>query len=143
MLSKRASKDKLLRYIEANKDLFRVSARERQKAEERIALMDEGIKSKDGLKVDYLIGHYAWLYRYVRKGERQKAKAKLEFLELFVQSNKPKYIFDELSKDPDPYLKPVLTTMAKAVKAYEAQKFDVCQKHFAKAAEQLNKITKE
>jgi hypothetical protein len=140
MISKRAPRERILMYIEANKDLFRVSKRQRQKAEERIAMMDRGIEPNEPGKVDYLIGHYAWLYRHVREGNTQKAKAKLDFLDLFVNSNKPRFILDELGKEPDPYMKDVLSETGKAVKAYEAEDFATAKGHFFKAVQLLQEL---
>ena len=90
--------------------------------------------------MDYLIGHYAWLYRHVRDGETQKALAKLDYLELFVDANKPGFILDELSKEPDHYLKPIISKMGEAVKAFEQDDFETAKALFAECANQLGRI---
>ncbi len=141
MISEKEPKKIILLYIEANKDLFRVTKRARERAEANIFMMESGKMPKDdGTKVDYLIGHYAWLYRYVRDGDTEKALAKLDYLELFVDANKPGFIVDELSKAPDHYMVPVLLLLRQANKAFEQDDFETAKEFFAKAAVVLGKI---
>jgi hypothetical protein len=141
MIAEKEPKEKILRYLEANKDLFRVSKRAREKAEHNIFLMANGKMPKDdGTKVDYLIGHYAWLYRYVRDGEAHKALAKLDYLELFVDANKPRFILDELSKQPDHYMRPIIALLSEAVKAFEQDDFKTAKKLFTESANELGMV---
>jgi hypothetical protein len=141
MLREKEPNQKILRYLEANKDLFRVSKRAREKAEERIALMEKGRMPKDdGTKTDYLIGHYAWLYRHVRAGEKEKALAKLDYLELFVNANKPGFILDELSKEPDHYMGPIIELLRRANEAFGRDDFDTAKQLYAESAEALGRI---
>ncbi len=140
MIAEKEPKQRILRYLEANKDLFRVSKRAREKAEHNIFLMANGKMPKDeGTKVDYLIGHYAWLYRHVRDGDTQKALAKLDYLELFVSANKPGFILDELSKEPDHYMGPVIELMRKANQAFWQDDFEAAKKLYGEAADELGK----
>lgn len=156
MIEGKTPVNRILSYIQANKDLFRVSKRQRENAEQRIALMERGHKPKDQRKVDYLIGHYGWLYRYVRESgiakggskedtakaklAKEKALSKLDYLELFVKANKPGFMLQELSKDPDEYLEPMLGHLNQAVEAFEADDFDSARELFAAAAGELEKV---
>ena len=141
MIAEKEPTARILRYLEANKDLFRVTKRERERAEANIFMMEKGKMPKDdGMKIDYLIGHYAWLYRYVREGRMGKALAKLDYLELFVDANKPGFISRELSKDPDPYMKPVIALLCEAVKAFGQDDFETAKALFAESAEELGRI---
>jgi len=121
----------ILDFIAQNNPLFKVDGRRRRDAETHVARCQAGIQPKVGAGIDYLIGHYAWLYRYIRDGKIEKTKDKIRYLGVFVRANKPDYIHEELSKDPDPYLLPVLGPLGKAVAAFEAGDIPVAQKHFA------------
>lgn len=141
MIAGKEPASRMLRYLEANKDLFRVTKRERKRAEANIFMMENGRMPKDdGTKVDYLIGHYAWLYRHIRDGDKEKALAKLEYLELFTKANKPGFIMDEIGQSPDPYLERVIGIMQKAAAEFKADNFDDAKLLFAEAAEELGKI---
>jgi hypothetical protein len=129
--------ESVLALIKANHSLFRVGKREREKAEEKIRLMEEGLPPGEHGKTDYLIGHYAWLYRFVRCKEKQKALEKIEYLRLFVNGNKPRFIFDELGQEPDLYIGPVLGPLGNAVDAFEARNFEEAKKHFALSREAI------
>ncbi|HSB47031.1 MAG TPA: hypothetical protein VLD37_03390 [Candidatus Bilamarchaeum sp.] len=129
----------VLKQIEENHPLFRVGKRGREKAEEKISLMEAGTTPKEHGKTDYLIGHYAWLYRHVRAKEKRKALEKIEYLELFVKANKPGFILDELSQDPDRYFGPVLEPLSRAVEAYDAGRFGECKAHFLSAKSAIGK----
>jgi hypothetical protein len=139
MLDKRARKDSILRFLRANNSLFRVQEREREGAEKMVALMEAGIRSKRK-NVDVLIGHYGWLYRYVNQGDRQGARRKIEDLRLFVKSNKPRFIFDELKKDPDSYLQPVMALFESALVAFEAEGFKTAKAQFERARDMMKEI---
>ena len=142
MMDQRKPKASILRYIKANNSLFRVNGRDRKGAEDAIAVFEAGVARKDdGRKIDYLIGHYGWLYRFVNRGERAKAREKLDYLELFINANKPRFILDELKKSPDRYLEPVIAAMEKAVEAFEAEEFATAKNHFADARDRLKEIT--
>jgi len=130
--------DTILKYMVKNSQLFRVKERKRKGAEEAIALAEEqGTSPKTEKKIDYLIGHYAWLYRHIRNGNREKANAKIMELEVFVHANKPRFIFDELEKGHEPYLDGTVTALRAAVAAFEERDFGTAQLHFYNAAEQL------
>lgn len=140
-IDQKKPKASILRYIKANSSLFRVNGRERKGAEDIIAVFEAGVARKeDGKRIDYLIGHYGWLYRFVDKGEKGKAKDKLDYLELFVNANKPRFILDELKKMPDKYLESVIAAMEKAVEAFEAEDFATAKNHFADARDRLKEI---
>ena len=102
--------------------LFRVTERERKNAEQEVAISEQGKKPRQK-NTDYLIGHYAWLYRYVRSEDKTKAIAKIDYITLFVDSNKPRFILDE--------------QLGKAVEAFEAQDFKTAQQYFVGAAKSL------
>lgn len=71
-------KDAILRYLKANSVLFRVSKRERVKAEERIKLMELGVHVRDWRRIDYLIGHYGLFYRFISNEMKEKALDELK-----------------------------------------------------------------
>lgn len=121
----------ILDFIAHNNTLFKVDGRRRRDAETHVARCQAGIQPKVGAGIDYLIGHYAWLYRYIKDGKIDKAKDKIRYLGVFVRANKPDYIHEELSKDPDPYLLPVLEPLSKALDAFKGGDIDAAQKHFA------------
>ena len=141
MIEQKKPKDSILRYLKTNSSLFRVPKRERKHAEDLIAVFEAGITRKDdGIKVDYLIGHYGWLYRFVSRDEKDKAREKLDYLVLFVNANKPRFILDELKKMPDKYLEPVIAKFEEAVTAFEAEDFAAAKNHFADARGRLKEI---
>lgn len=141
MLDIGAPSESMLRYISANSKLFRVTERERAGAEERIAAVEAGgALQPEAKKVDYLIGYYAWLYRYVRNGDKERAKAKLDHLAIFVNANKPRYILEELKKTNDSYALPIIESLDSALSAFEAQDFARAKTHFEAARDRLRMI---
>lgn len=142
MISEKAPKTSILRFIASkpNSELFRVPKRQREQAEEAIRMMEHGLQPKGGAKIDYLIGHYGWLWRHVKNGETAKARDKTDYLMLFIDANKPKYVLDELRKSPDSYLEPVIENLADAVGAFDAEHFDEAKQSFTEAAYALEKI---
>jgi hypothetical protein len=93
-----------------------------------------------GKKPAHLSGDYGWLHRHIKQENIDEARSKLEYLVLFLNSNKPRFILDELSESPDAYLVPVLAEMGPAVTAFEAKDLKAAQKHFAQAALEMRKI---
>lgn len=132
----------VLSLIAENHPLFRVSRREREKAEEKIRLMESGVPPKEHGKTDYLIGHYAWLYRHVKGKEKQKALEKIEYLKIFVKANKPDFILDELSQEPDLYYGAILDPLVRALEAFDAGKFNEAKTHFLLARDAIGKCYK-
>lgn len=141
----------LLDYIVQNNALFHIKDRIREGAEQRVALMERGIHVNDGKKIDYLVGHYAWLYKYMRRyfeeGDakkraewKKKTLDKIKFLKVFMNSNKPRFICDELSDNADPYLAPVLEQLRPAVEAFERTNLITAKKHFEAARDELKAI---
>jgi hypothetical protein len=142
LLSKRKKdKDAILSYIHQQSEIFRVSQRERQHAEDAIALTEQGGLLDDGVKRDIQIGHLGWLYRYVKAEDYVNAKRKLKDLRMFVNANKPNFILDELEKTNDPYLGPVLSSMKLAVCAFERNDFAEAKRQFGMARDVLEVIT--
>lgn len=138
MLREGERKDRILRYLKANHILFRVGERKREGAEEVIARTEAGIPPRPGgAKMDYLIGHYAWLYRFVKNGDKEKAMDKLDYLVLFINANKPRFVWEEIGKGPDPCLQPVIAAMEHAVAAFEGEDFDKAKTHFTQARKAL------
>ncbi|MBU0532629.1 hypothetical protein KKB44_03995 [Candidatus Micrarchaeota archaeon] len=88
-------------------------------------------------KPGYLVGDYGWIHRYVKRGEIDKALQKIDHFILWLDSNKPRFIFDELSKESDLYLQPVLTELQLAIEAFEKQDFKSAQRYFSKAASEM------
>lgn len=131
MIRTNVPRDQVLEFISENSRLFRVPVRLREGAEKQVVMCQLGIQPRVGMGIDYMIGHYAWLYRFVAKGEMRKAEDKARYLRLFVKANKPDYILQELRKDPDPYLIPVIGQLGEAVAAFEAGDIQTAQKHFA------------
>lgn len=140
MLDTGALTENMLTYISYNSKLFRVAERERAGAEARIAAEETGVLPPVAKKVDYLIGHYAWLYRYVRKGDKAHAKAKLDHLAVFVNANKPRFILEELRKTNDSYTLPIIESLDLAVSAFEVQSFATAKTHFEAARDLLRTI---
>jgi hypothetical protein len=142
MLSERKPRwDSILSVIKANHTLFRVGKRARENAEEKILEMEAGIAPTEHGKTDYLIGHYAWLYRFASKKQKQDALEKIEYLRLFVNGNKPAFIYGELGQEPDLYMGAILEPLGKAVGDFEAQNFADAAKSFSLAWEQIGKFT--
>lgn len=140
MVKAEAPKDKILRFMWAKSSLFKVAGRERKNAEEKIAHMENGVKAPRNPKTDYLIGHYGWLYRYIKRGETAKALNKADYLLLFIDSNKPGFILEELGKDPDPYLKGVLFSLEKGYHSYKTRDFKDARSNFSESAQKLRDI---
>lgn len=191
--NKKISRQKIMGEIWGGSHLFRVAERERKGAEQKIALMEVGRQSWDKRKTDFLIGHYAWLYRYIKRGKHQmelaksyekmakieehnaksqddkskakkhkekrkeykekarrhralarleerKAFGKIEYLMLFIDSNKPRFMLEELYKDPEYYLRPVLDPFEGALGAFKTQDFKTAKTYFAQAKDQMQKI---
>jgi hypothetical protein len=59
---------------------------------------------------------------------------------VFINANKPSFILNELSQDPDPYLEPVLTEMRIAVEDFANQDFASAEYHFGCASNILDVI---
>jgi hypothetical protein len=119
-----ADRGEIMRCIWANDNIFKASRK----------------KHPENAKPDYLSGHYGWLHRYVKRGEMKKALAKADYLMLFTEANKPRFILDELSKDADPYLSRTLSALGRAVRAFEAQQFKTAQKYFVQAVQEMRAI---
>lgn len=88
----------------------------------------------------HLSGCYSWIYRNIRLEKMGEARDRLEYLVLFLDSNKPRFILDELSKSPDSYLEPVLAEFRLGVEALEAKDFKAAQGHFSQAALDMRAI---
>ena len=140
MLDSGAPAKEILRIMHAHSALFRVSRRERKKAEEKIALMERGAAPQDHVKTDFLIGHFAWLYRYVSKEQKAEAKAKIAHLRLFVNANKPRFMLDNLGKEPDGYLGPVLESLSAALELFEAPDLSAAKVRFAEARDRMKRF---
>ncbi|MFH0884609.1 MAG: hypothetical protein V1861_02775 [Candidatus Micrarchaeota archaeon] len=108
-----------LDYLAANHNLFRIEGRDNSDSEAQIRMCEEGITPKEHGRIDYLLGHYRQLYRFVRSGDTAKAKAKIDHLKTFVNANKPSFILGELEKEPDPYLVPVIEHLSRGILAYD------------------------
>jgi hypothetical protein len=137
MIAKKAKKEDILRFVEEKHELFRVPARQRQNAEQMIALAESGTQPRVGLNIDYSIGHYALLYRNLKREEKSKAIQKIDYLRLFVNANKPSYILEELSKDPDLYLGPVLEPLDLALASFEVGDLTRAKVYFTAAKEAI------
>jgi hypothetical protein len=125
--------DSILTVIKANHPLFRVGKRARDGAEKKILEMESGIQPSEHGKTDYLIGHYGWLYRFASKKQKQEALEKIEYLRLFVNGNKPAFIYEELAQEPDLYLGPVLEPLGRALAQFDARNFKEAAKLFSEA----------
>ncbi len=91
-------------------------------------------------KPDHLTGDYGWLHRHIKQGNIEEARTRLDYMVLFLNSNKPRFILDELAESPESYLAPVLGHMGPAVAAFEAKDLKAAQAHFAQAALEMRKI---
>lgn len=120
----------LLLYIKENAGHFRVPQRKRDGAELAIDLSEKGVRV---VGKDILIGHYAYLWRYVKSGDKEGARRKLEHLKLFINANKPRFILDELRESNERELEPVLIRLEKAVDALEQQDFKNANEEFERA----------
>jgi hypothetical protein len=131
MIKEKRSAEEILAYMKSKHTLFRAESRKRENAEMHVALCEVGVQPTVGTGIDYMIGHYAWLYRFIRSGAIERAKDKIWYLQMFVDANKPDFILRELQKDPDPYLKPALAAMRTGVEAFKAGDLDSAKGHFA------------
>jgi hypothetical protein len=140
MMDTAAPKQEIFAYMRAMSQWFRVPQRNGLHAEDYVYSFEHGIKPGDAWKVDYLIGHYRWLWSFIKQGMREKALKKLEQLEVFVRANKPGFMLDELKKDVDPYLRGIMKPFGLAVSAYD--NFDIAEAshQFAAALEAMKKV---
>lgn len=95
---------------------------------------------KNGDKPKVLQGDYGWLHRHVKEGSIGKASAKLSDMQLFLKSNKPRFLLEELEKMPEPYLEPVLPEFRAAVEAMAAKDFAAARAGFSRASELMGAI---
>jgi hypothetical protein len=93
-----------------------------------------------GAKPTRLSGEYSWINRHIKHERLDAAREKLAGLVRFLDSNKPRFILDELGQSPDSYLAPMLAELGPAVAAFEAKDLKAAQKHFASAALEMRKI---
>lgn len=141
MVEGKAPRDSILRYIWAKSDLFRVESRQREGAERQIALMEEGVMPKEGLpKMDYLIGHYGWLYRHIKNEDDRKAMEKADYLLLFTESNKPGYMLSQLSENTDTYLVSTVEALTDALSDYRRAAYTDASRGFSEAAKRLHDV---
>jgi len=96
--------------------------------------------TEDGAKPKFLSGDYGSIHRHIKHEQLEEARSRLDCRLLFLNSNKPRFILDELSESPDSYLAPVLGELRPAVVAFEAKDLKTAQKHFAQAALEMRKI---
>jgi hypothetical protein len=92
---------------------------------------NEEVCTENGRKPPFILAHHKWIDRYLLKHDFEKALAKLDYFVLLLDSNKPRFILNELSDKPDPYLdKVVLPALKLAVEAMEAEDFKTARDHF-------------
>lgn len=91
-------------------------------------------------KLDYLPGEYGWILKHVKTGDLEKARGKADELLSPLAASSPRFIFDELSKNHDPYLQDMLAELGKGLKALEAQEFKTAQTYFVQAAQEMRSI---
>ncbi len=137
MLRFRKHSGPALEFIRSQADMFRVKRRDNRDAERLIKTAEEGIQPPVGLNVDYQLGRLRAIYRNVRDGNKDRAREHIDSLKLFVMANKPTFILDELGKEPDMYLGPVLEALGKAVDAMEAGDHAATASHFASARDSI------
>ena len=133
LLRRRRPKKEILEFIVENHGSFKSPGKQ------RVDIPEDSIHEKDR-RVDYLIGHYGWLYRYINRGERDKARAKLDYLVLFINADKPRFVLEELGKDRDSYLTPAIEELEKAVAAFEAKNFSTARMHFLNTRDHLRAV---
>ncbi len=129
-----------LEFIKSKAELFRVKRRDNRDAERLIRLAEEGIQPPVGLNVDYQLGRLRAVYRNVRDGNKARAREHIDSLKLFVKANKPAFILEELGKEPDMYLGPVLESLVKGVEAMEAGRYDAAGECFASARDRIGRF---
>ncbi|NYZ74374.1 hypothetical protein H0O00_04485 [Candidatus Micrarchaeota archaeon] len=101
----------------------------------------KGLCTEDGKKPAFLLAHHSWIDRYLLNYKFEKALDKTDYFMLLLDSNKPRFILDELSKDPDPYLeKAVLPGLKLAVEAMEAEDFKNAGGNFVFAMKKMRDI---
>jgi hypothetical protein len=106
--------------------IFEMGEMLRQKKPDAAAILRVAEKNqKHFLK---FIKSYPTFLGYLRAGEPKKALQSLHSIEKFLKSNKPRFIYEELSKSPDPYLKGTLSLFGQALVEFE-------YRHFLQAAE--------
>ncbi len=98
------------------------------------------LEIKNGEKPKALTGDYGWLHRHIKEGRLDAASDKLAYLMLFLDSNKPGFILEELSKMPEPYMVHVLGDLKLAVEALECKDLKKAQGHFTQAAQRMREI---
>lgn len=140
MLRYRKHKEPVLEFIKSQAEMFRAGSRDGKEAEKLIALADAGVQPKVGLNVDYQIGRLRAIYRSILNDDKERAREHIDSLKLFVRANKPSYILEELGKEPDPYLGPVLESIGRAVEALNAREYDAAGRHFAEARDRIRRF---
>jgi hypothetical protein len=141
MIESKTQTRAVLDYINKNHHLFVVEGRVGKGSHIIIRDMEEKEEMPpEGAKPDYLIGHLRALYSAVSSEDRQKAIRKLEYLEIFVNANKPRFILGELEKSDEPYLRPVVAKLKLAVNSFVSKDFDEARARFADAADLMHAI---
>ncbi|MEW6035519.1 MAG: hypothetical protein AB1529_02810 [Candidatus Micrarchaeota archaeon] len=134
----RKHKQPVLDFMKENAGQFQVKRRDGRDAERLIALAESGVQPKVGMNVDYQLGRFRAIYRCILKDDKARAREHVDSLILFVKANKPHFILEELSKEPDGYLGPVLEALDKAVGALDAKDFAAAKAQFAKARDAIS-----
>ncbi|MBD3210366.1 hypothetical protein GF318_03220 [Candidatus Micrarchaeota archaeon] len=88
----------------------------------------------------FIPGRVGWIHRHIKGGQVKNALEKIDYYLLYTVANKPGFILDELSKEPDPYLEATLEHLGKAVRAFEAQDFKAAQAYFVDATREMRGI---
>lgn len=101
----------------------------------------KGLCTENGRKPAAMLAHHSWIDRYLLQYDFDKALGKVDYFIQLLDSNKPRFILDELSKDPDPYLETaVLPALKLAVEAMEAEQFKTAKGHFENAETAMGAI---
>ncbi len=140
MLRYRKHKEPVLEFIQSQAPAFRVGRRDGRQAERMLAMAEAGVQPPIGLKVDYQLGRLRAVYRSILKDDKERARQQVDSLKLFVKANKPSFILDELGKEPDHYLGPVLESLDKAQAAMDARDYAAAGAHFASARDSIRKF---
>lgn len=132
--------DELKKYLKIKSSLFTVPERQKEGADAIVEQMRLGLNPAQGRKIDFLIGHYRWLYRYISRQDWKSAKRKIIYLRTFVNANKPSYIVEQIKALGEKKFSLVLTHLLDALSMFTLKRPREATFNFEQAEAEMRKI---
>ncbi|MEK6982426.1 MAG: hypothetical protein AABX38_05835 [Candidatus Micrarchaeota archaeon] len=132
--------EQLKKSLKKDAHLFTVPERQKEGADAIVEQMRLGLNPIEGRKIDFLIGHYRWLYRYIQREDWENVKRKVAYLKTFVNGNKPAYIIDQLDQLNSEKFNLVLVHLKDAFSMFELKRPREARFNFEKAEAEMRKI---